>query len=226
MRAFSCLILSLVFLSIGSSLWADDQLTAEQKREWLRSRIASSSREPGATEAAAARVARLTESQLDALFEYYRSGKADADQQKAEGLDRQHDYERVQRAAAARAYQQRMAAAQGRPGYAPVITTLPSGAALSAGAVVSPDRRYVRVNAMPFFSQVNGFHTFNMANGQTQWYPTPQYGGWTGYPNYGYPNLPNSPVVPNVVPYPQPASNYVPRPALDGYIPRPALQPR
>jgi len=105
-------------------------------------------------------------------------------------------------------------------GYAPVITTLPSGASLGASAVVSPDRRYVRINAMPFFSQVNGFHTFNMATGQTQWYPNQD--------PYGYGGLPNSPLLPQYQTGPtQPALNgLIPRPALEGYIPRPALQPR
>jgi hypothetical protein len=222
MRAIYCVILSLALSSIATIASADDQLTNEQKREWLRDRIAASSREPNREEAAAARVARLTDNQLDPLFEYYRSGKADADQQKAESLDRKHDNDRVLRAAAARAFlQQRAAANATRPGYAPVITTLPSGASLAAGAVISPDGRYVRINAMPFFSNVQGFHTFNMANGQTQYYPLPQ-------DPYGYGTLPNSPLLPQGVnQIPQPAlQGVIPRPALEGYIPRPALQPR
>lgn len=212
---------AIFFLAFASLAGADDQLTLEQKREWLRDRIAATSRDRNARADAAARVARLNDNQLDALFDYYRSGKADADQRQAEDLDRKHDLDRVQRAAAARAFLQQRAAANARSGYAPVITTLPSGAALSAGGVISPDGRYVRVNATPFFSSVPGFYTFNMANGQTQYYPTQQ-------DPYGYGTLPNSPLVPSgATSIQQPAlQGVIPRPALEGYIPRPALQPR
>ena len=50
-------------------------------------------------------------------------------------------------------------------GFAPFITWLPKGVSMSAGAVVSPDRRYVRVNAQPFFSTIGSVHTFNMKTG-------------------------------------------------------------
>ena len=131
-----------------------------------------------------------------------RVGFQQADQRADEELDRLHHQQAVLLAAAVRAYQQRLAAARGgRVGYAPVITTLPSGASLAAGAFVSPDRRYVRVNAMPFFSQVQGFTTFNMANGQTRYYPLAPSAGSAGFPA-------------------------APRPALEGYAPRPALAPR
>lgn len=56
-------------------------------------------------------------------------------------------------------------------GYAPVITWLPEGATMNVGAVVSPDRRYVRINAQPFFSSIPGYSTFNYATGQSAYYP-------------------------------------------------------
>lgn len=59
------------------------------------------------------------------------------------------------------------ARAGGAPGFFPVITWLPSGASLTASAVVSPDRRYVRINAMPFFSQVGPVDTFNFFTGES-----------------------------------------------------------
>ena len=66
-------------------------------------------------------------------------------------------------------------AGSGRPpGFFPVITWLPSGTSLTASAVVSPDRRYVRINAMPFFSQVGPVDTFNFFTGQTR--RLPQFG--------------------------------------------------
>ena len=55
----------------------------------------------------------------------------------------------------------------GAVGYQPVIITLPEGANLMATAVISADRRYVRITSMPFFSGVGQVHTFNMATGQT-----------------------------------------------------------
>jgi len=53
-------------------------------------------------------------------------------------------------------------------GFAPVITVLPEGASLAASAVVSPDRRYVRVTATPFFSGVTALRTFNYYTGESR----------------------------------------------------------
>jgi hypothetical protein len=50
-------------------------------------------------------------------------------------------------------------------GYQPVITTLSEGAQMSASAVISADRRYVRINAVPFFSSIGPINTFNFASG-------------------------------------------------------------
>ena len=46
-----------------------------------------------------------------------------------------------------------------------MIETLPEGASLHVQAVISADRRYVRVTSMPFFSGVSSVSTFNMATG-------------------------------------------------------------
>lgn len=218
MRTISLVVL--VALSwTAAALASEGQLSMDQKREWLRDRIAASSRSADARQAAADRVAKLTDNQVEALSDYYRSGKADKDLHAAQDLDRKQQQSQALRSAAIAAYQQRLAAARGgRVGYAPVITTLPSGASLAAGAVVSPDRRYVRINAAPFFSQVNGFSTFNMANGQTRYYPMNPSGG------FGVPYSPQ-PLVPQVAPQPQ-LNPVGPRPALQGYVPHPALQPR
>ncbi len=42
----------------------------------------------------------------------------------------------------------------------PIITILPEGTQLNVQAVVSPDRRYVRMTLVPFFSQVTDVETF------------------------------------------------------------------
>ncbi len=55
----------------------------------------------------------------------------------------------------------------GAVGYEPVIIWLPQGAFMSVTAVISADRRYVRITAMPYFSGVSEVNTFNMATGAT-----------------------------------------------------------
>jgi hypothetical protein len=55
----------------------------------------------------------------------------------------------------------------GAVGYQPVIITLPEGANLIITAVISADRRYVRITPMPIFSGIGQVHTFNTANGDS-----------------------------------------------------------
>jgi hypothetical protein len=50
-------------------------------------------------------------------------------------------------------------------GFRPVITTLPEGTNFQATAVISADRRYVRITATPLFSLVGDVTTFNFATG-------------------------------------------------------------
>ena len=54
---------------------------------------------------------------------------------------------------------------KGAVGYQPVITTLPKGAQMFTNAVVSADRRYVRISPIPFFSGVTEVNTFNYVSG-------------------------------------------------------------
>jgi hypothetical protein len=56
----------------------------------------------------------------------------------------------------------------GAPGYQPVISTLPEGTNLMAQAVVSADRRYVRVTTVPLFSGVGQVTQFNFSGGGAQ----------------------------------------------------------
>ena len=51
-------------------------------------------------------------------------------------------------------------------GYRPEITVIPEGAFSSMTAVVSADRRYVRVSPQPFFSQIQQVFTFNFVSGE------------------------------------------------------------
>jgi len=56
---------------------------------------------------------------------------------------------------------------QGGVGYMPVITTLPEGASLTTLAIISADRRYVRISPAPIFSQISDVTTFNFVSGDT-----------------------------------------------------------
>jgi tetratricopeptide (TPR) repeat protein len=51
-------------------------------------------------------------------------------------------------------------------GFRPVVTKLPEGANLAANAVISADRRYVRISSMPLFSEVGKVLAFNIITGQ------------------------------------------------------------
>ena len=53
----------------------------------------------------------------------------------------------------------------GAVGFQPNITLLPEGATLTTLAIISADRRYVRVSPGPFFSQVGDVSTFNFVDG-------------------------------------------------------------
>ena len=53
----------------------------------------------------------------------------------------------------------------GAVGYQPVLTFIPEGTMLLATAVISADRRYVRVEPMPNFQGIAEVNIFNMASG-------------------------------------------------------------
>jgi hypothetical protein len=55
---------------------------------------------------------------------------------------------------------------RGAVGYRPQIDRFPEGAGFQTVAVISADRRYVRVSPQPFFSQINEVSTFNFVTGQ------------------------------------------------------------
>ena len=51
-------------------------------------------------------------------------------------------------------------------GFQPVITTLPEGANMTVTAIISADRRYVRITPIPLFSQIGKVTTFNLGTGE------------------------------------------------------------
>ena len=56
---------------------------------------------------------------------------------------------------------------RGSVGYQPQITLLPVGVTMQANAVVSADRRYVRITSVPFFSLIKGVVQYNIQTGVT-----------------------------------------------------------
>lgn len=53
----------------------------------------------------------------------------------------------------------------GGVGYQPVVQFIPTGVSLTATAVVSADRRYVRITTQPFFSEITNVLTFSFIGG-------------------------------------------------------------
>jgi type II secretory pathway component GspD/PulD (secretin) len=53
----------------------------------------------------------------------------------------------------------------GSVGFQPVIRTLPEGISLTVLAVISADRRYVRLSLSPLFSTITDVQTFSFASG-------------------------------------------------------------
>jgi hypothetical protein len=56
----------------------------------------------------------------------------------------------------------------GAVGYHPIISILPEGNSMTAGVVVSPDRRYVRVGISTYKMGIGAVHTFNFSTGEYQ----------------------------------------------------------
>ncbi|MGB7324720.1 MAG: hypothetical protein WBD31_07600, partial [Rubripirellula sp.] len=58
-------------------------------------------------------------------------------------------------------------ARRGAVGFQPQLTVLPEGASNSTLAIISADRRYVRISPSPIFSQVGDVSTFNFVSGES-----------------------------------------------------------
>jgi hypothetical protein len=69
---------------------------------------------------------------------------------------------------------------RGAVGYQPVIITLPTGLNFTCTGVISADRRYVRITALPLFSAIGQVTTFNIGSGRTTTMPPPGGGGPIG----------------------------------------------
>jgi hypothetical protein len=143
--------------------------TLTEKRAWLEARMLREFSDVDRQAEIRAKVAQMSPERIDALMKIYQK-RPEIVQQLAENESRrQLAASQAYRDYLVRQYQNRLAASRRRGvGYAPVITWLPEGTSLGASAVVSPDRRYVRITAQPFFSRVDRVDTFNFYTGETR----------------------------------------------------------
>ena len=182
MKLYYTILIALPFLFIAASdttalaQQADQQSRAEPtldaKRQFVRAsmiREFADSLDANLLSEIDRKVAAMPPSRIDQLVENYQKRQQAREEVQSDEAYLQKVRDEATRQALIAQYQQRLAASRsGRnPGFSPVITTLPSGAQLGASAVVSPDRRYVRMNLQPFFSSVGPVQTFTFQN------PTP-----------------------------------------------------
>ncbi len=140
----------------------------EGKRQFLQKLFARQLKDPKQIHEALTRLQQATPQEIEKLMAAYEK-KARLSQEKSMAQAKQD-------LARAKAYQQYLQSRvdqqrRGNPGFAPVITTLPSGTFFPVRAVISPDRRYVRITTAPFFSSVGPVRTFNTKNGQSGFVP-------------------------------------------------------
>jgi hypothetical protein len=142
----------------------------ELKREWIREQMLREFRGTGREQQVEAAVARMSPGRIDQILETHRKRRTIYEQEMLAAAGEELARSQAYRDYLVQQYHARLAAARGgRPvGYAPVIAVLPEGASLGASAVVSPDRRYVRISATPFFSGISALRTFNYRTGETR----------------------------------------------------------
>jgi hypothetical protein len=177
--------------------------TAEQ-RDWLREQLVQGLENPGEIRHIQRRLSRMTPLQINALTNVALAQRFPRGQ--AEEMLEQAQFE-LQRAIWLRQmlendlWWRRYNAV----GYMPVITWLPQGTHFGASAVVSPDRRYVRVSPNPVFSSVGPVYSYNLNTGQTRRLPqydqgTPPYMYRPPQEGYRAGQIPNLPEPPRATP--------------------------
>ncbi len=140
----------------------------EHKRHWLDRAFCESIQDQEKLALARQRLKKMSPAQVNVL----------ANQLFAQQLRRRFDNARFQGGFHAAGRQ-----GAGVVGFAPVITWLPEGVNMGARAVISPDRRHVRVTTSPFFSSIPSVDTFNFVTGRTTRYYYPQrQPGWNHMP--------------------------------------------
>lgn len=147
----------------------EQELKTEKKREWLRENMTSHIKNEKRLQDLDARFDKLSAEEVDQLYVLYQEQLAQANRELQQALLLKQQL------------QQGAQLQQRNVGFAPQITWLPEGASLGVSGVVSPDGRSVRISAMPFFSSIPSYDTFNFATGQSQHYQL-QPGGYSQTP--------------------------------------------
>lgn len=161
-RIFLSLVAFALVAATAQTASAND--LTEQKRKWLFAGLTAQMNDPVQIHQTREKLERMSPQQIDQLVAQVNQRIVQSQQQTL--LQAQRQYR--QALAAREQLTQQLQAQQRGVGFAPVITTLPQGTSLGVGAVVSPDRRYVRINATPFFSRIGRVHTFNLKTGETK----------------------------------------------------------
>jgi hypothetical protein len=165
---------------------AVEDVSLAEKRAWLINQMLEEFSDVDRAAEIQARVGQMSPERVDALMKIYLKREANLQQEATNEQRRNLAASDAYKQARVRDYQNRLAAARsgggGPVGYAPVITWLPEGTSLGASAVVSPDRRYVRMSLQPFFSRIKRVDTFTFHNPGTR-YPN-YYNRGPAYPQY------------------------------------------
>jgi len=139
----------------------------EKRREWLRKHLTAELRDKNQIVQLNAQLDDLDDRQVDVaavrlLEQLDKRRSRDAMSRAVKDLARARETrDALRRMAAAR-----HVATASPAGFFPVITVLPQGANMTASAIVSPDRRYVRITVNPFFSSIGPVDTFNFFTGE------------------------------------------------------------
>ena len=154
--------LALLILLAPAVASAESPGRSDKIRAFLTRRATKHATGTDAADRLTSRIAHMSPAELERAWKKF----GERDNRRAQTIETR--YRRAEdparRAAAVSNYQQRLQAARGNAGFQPVIAWLPDGASLGVGAVVSPDRRYVRITAAPFFSSVGPVRTFNFGS--------------------------------------------------------------
>ena len=142
----------------------DKSQTAKQKK-WLKKVLTYNIKSRKFKKDIARKVDSLSPSQTDKLVVLAKKRIYDFEKERLEQARRN--------LAKARSYRNQLLRRRNGSGFRPVITTLNSGVALGAGAVVGPDGRTVRLSLNPFFSELGPVDTFNFFTGETRRIYTP-----------------------------------------------------
>jgi len=134
--------------------WSD-----QQKRAWLFEKLVAPVQNAALVQAYTAKLAAMNGVQLDKTIASY--------QQQLAYRQRllQQQWQQQQWLQQQWFLQNRQGMMQ-QNGFRPIVTWLPTGTNFSARAVVSPDRRHVRMSLAPFFSSIPRVDTFNYSTGQ------------------------------------------------------------